>query len=321
MVESYQLGLTPNPDVMCNSAIKFGCFREYALDQLGADAMATGHYAQNGLGNFLEHANWGKPRLLTAVDEKKDQTLFLSRISGDALRKTMFPVGSLTKNQVKDIGKSIGLDWVCEKRSSRGICFVGKREFDDFIDSFVEPKRGRFIHAKTGEVLGEHCGAHYFTIGQRSRLSYSNKALFVIHKDMKTHDIYVAPGTHNLMLYSDSFTCKNHHFITEKDAASSPWDETSWQGHFRFQHQMPLLGCSVDRYSMFGHDLVSRVKLVRPRRALTPGQFAVFYDGNICLGNAVIDRIGPSMHDQHRSIRLESEMLGKPGVHVEAYAV
>lgn len=185
-IREYEEGLTPNPDVLCNRIIKFDLFYKSALETHGCDAIATGHYARSSFGSFLENYKPSEDvRLLEAADTFKDQTFFLSQVPQNALRKCMFPVGSLTKKQVKDIACQIGLSNIAKKTESTGLCFVGKRTFQSFIAEFIEDKPGHFVDIDTGKVLGEHKGIHHWTLGQRTRM-WGPKGYFVYKKDPQT---------------------------------------------------------------------------------------------------------------------------------------
>lgn len=289
LVEDYRAGLTPNPDILCNRHIKFGSFYKYATQVLKADAIATGHYARTSFGNFLE--NWtpdSNVKLLTSEDMTKDQTLFLSRVPQETLRRTMFPLGEMTKLQVRQTAVDHGLSWVSAKKSSKGICFIGFRQFSKFIEDYIEPKAGNFIDVDTEEIVGSHTGIHKWTLGQRCRISGKSTAYFVAKKLLDTHDILVAPGHDHPALYTKSFRADAPYWIAGNQSNKFHCGEYK----FRFQQLAPLMSCTLSV-----KDGVSSVTLETPQRALTPGQYAVFYRGNECLGSSRIISTEPSAYE------------------------
>ncbi|XP_041378075.1 mitochondrial tRNA-specific 2-thiouridylase 1-like [Gigantopelta aegis] len=291
MVKEYEQGFTPNPDVMCNKHIKFDAFFHHAIYKLGADAIATGHYARTSCGFHLDKVNYNEGvKLLTAVDSAKDQTLFLSQISQDALQRTIFPIGDLTKDVVKKIAVQAGLAKIAERKESMGICFIGSRNFSKFIEEYIEPTEGDFVHVETGKVVGKHKGTHYWTLGQRALIGGLSKAFFVVEVHPDTQEVIVAPGTDHPALFSQSFKTELAHWIHQPPAEFV----TSCKFHasFRYQHSHPLIGCTAEKTD--ADSLV--VFLDQPMRAVTPGQFAVFYQGNECLGSARITEGGPSFY-------------------------
>lgn len=286
LVEDYERGYTPNPDVMCNKFIKFGSFYKYARTNLGADAIATGHYAQNSLGNFLENFKHfekdQKAHLLRAVDLTKDQTLFLSDISQNALRRTMFPLGSMYKYHVRLLAKEMGMDKVSKKRDSVGICFIGNRRFTDFISKYIDDKPGVFIDVDSGKVVGEHQGVHHFTLGQRCRIGGSPQAYYVCRRDANTQVIYAASGRDHPSLYSRKIFISTPNWISYQPELQP---DKPFNCMFKFQHTEWTIPCSI---SMQNERQNLTVFLSIPTRAITPGQQAVFYKGNVCLGSAKI---------------------------------
>jgi tRNA-5-taurinomethyluridine 2-sulfurtransferase len=155
-IREYQEGFTPNPDILCNRIIKFDLFYKHAVENLGCDALATGHYAKTSFGSFLENFKKNDDvALLEAADTFKDQTFFLSQVPQEALRRCMFPIGSMEKLQVRKIAEKIGMHSIARKNESTGLCFVGKRSFQSFITDFIEDKPGHFVDIDTGEVIGK----------------------------------------------------------------------------------------------------------------------------------------------------------------------
>ncbi|XP_055912437.1 mitochondrial tRNA-specific 2-thiouridylase 1 [Eupeodes corollae] len=280
-LEDYQNGLTPNPDILCNRHIKFDHFYKYALEKLEFDAIAMGHYARTSFGPYLENYKPNKDvHLLQAKDSFKDQTFFLSNIRQKALRKTMFPIGEYTKGEIKSIAKNIGLHRVALKKESTGICFIGNRNFKDFIKEYIHSKPGDFIDIDTGKVVGHHEGFHQWTVGQRCRLHSYLKPYFVAAKDELTNSILVAYGTDHPALYSNLVYTQNPSWISSDPLK----DRNQFRCQFRFQHTKPLVDCTVEKLNDGG----LQVSLDKPLRALTPGQYGVLYLGTECLGCARI---------------------------------
>lgn len=232
-------------------------------------------------------------RLLCAADKHKDQTFFLSQMPQHALQRTMFPLGPLHKhNDVRRLATDAGLDRVARKRDSTGICFVGKRNFTEFIGDYIRDRPGAFQSHDTGAVLGEHSGFHHWTVGQRSRLEGNAKPLFVQRKCSETNVIFVVPGTDHPSLYTDWMYAGAPSWIDANPFDGD--DAVVMECEFRFQHTKPLVGCTVVQTNAKGRPGVM-IRLQQPLRAITPGQFAVFYRGNECLGSARIEIPGPSM--------------------------
>ncbi|XP_051684119.2 mitochondrial tRNA-specific 2-thiouridylase 1 isoform X1 [Oryctolagus cuniculus] len=312
-LNEYEKGRTPNPDIVCNRHIKFGCFLRYAVDNLGADAVATGHYARTSLedeevfqqkyikrpeGLFRNRFEVRNPvKLLQAADSFKDQTFFLSQVSQPALRRTIFPLGGLTKPFVKKIVAENRLHHVLQKKESMGICFVGKRNFEHFILQYLQPRPGKFISIEDNQVLGTHKGWFLYTLGQRAKISGLREPWFVVDKDGAKGDVFVAPRTDHPALYRDLLRTNRVHWIAEEPPAALVRDKMM-ECHFRFRHQMALASLSplVPCVLTLNQDGTVWVTAVKAVRALTPGQFAVFYKGDECLGSGKILRLGPSAY-------------------------
>ncbi|XP_042849486.1 mitochondrial tRNA-specific 2-thiouridylase 1 isoform X2 [Panthera tigris] len=265
-LSEYEKGRTPNPDIVCNKHIKFSCFFHYAVDNLAV-------------------------KLLQAADSFKDQTFFLSQVSQDALRRTLFPLGGLTKHFVKKIAAENRLHHVLQKKESMGICFVGKRNFENFILQYLQPRPGKFISIEDNRVLGTHKGWFLYTLGQRARIGGLREPWYVVEKDGTKGDVFVAPRTDHPALYRDLLRTSRVHWIAEEPPAALVRDKMM-ECHFRFRHQMALVPC-VLTLNQDGTVWVTAVKAVR---ALAPGQFAVFYKGDECLGSGKILRLGPSAY-------------------------
>ncbi|XP_058835350.1 mitochondrial tRNA-specific 2-thiouridylase 1 [Topomyia yanbarensis] len=286
----YNTGITPNPDILCNRHIKFNLFFKYAREKMGADAIATGHYAKTNFGPYLENYNDASHvHLLTGVDEIKDQTFFLSQISLDALRYTMFPIGGMTKTAVKRLAADVGLGWFAKKKESMGICFVGKRSFQDFIAEYIESKPGDFVDFNTGKVVGRHKGIHHWTVGQKAKIGGCLRPYYIFQKDVRNNIIYLASGIDNPLLITDMIYLENPVWINKPIEL----DHDIWRCQFRFQHTKPLVPCSIITTDGRGEKLF--VELDVPLTAITPGQYAVFYKDDECFGSARIVKPGPSM--------------------------
>ncbi|KAM3961480.1 LOW QUALITY PROTEIN: mitochondrial tRNA-specific 2-thiouridylase 1 [Aphomia sociella] len=282
LLKEYENGLTPNPDILCNRFIKFDRFFEHCRKNLEVDAIATGHYANTSFGPLLEqYSETEGVRLLQPADKHKDQTFFLSQVKQFSLRRCMFPIANLIKSQVRDLAKKEGLINVANKKDSTGICFIGKR-FQDFIEEYIETKKGSFIDIDTGQIVGEHGGLHKWTVGQRCCLANWKDAYFV--KDLQTNNIYVVAGTKHPALWNNlCFTNKPHWIHSEPTELSS---NGVLDCFFRFQHTKPLVPCRVVNNSV-GLTIILGNNL----RALTEGQYGVLYKDNECLGSAKIKNV------------------------------
>jgi len=273
-------GRTPNPDVLCNREIKFGICFEHAR-RLGADWFATGHYARVG-----RNAS-GQPVLLRAIDRDKDQTYFLHSVTRDALERTMFPLGELTKRDVRSIARDRGLA-VHEKRDSTGICFIGERPFAKFLSEYL-PARPGDIETTDGERIGHHRGLMYYTIGQRQGLEIGGVRgtrelpWYVAAKDLARNALIVVQDTHHDLLMSTTFSTAPATWIS----GAPPWSGLSCSVKVRYRQADQPCTLSVLAEGR------CRVRTRETQRAVTPGQSAVFYDGDLCLGGGVIDTVVP----------------------------
>jgi len=264
MLEGFKAGFTPNPDIMCNQEIKFKLFLETALDD-GADMIATGHYAKSQGG-----------KLLVASDSNKDQTYFLHRVPASAFRKTIFPLGSLTKPEVRKLAKKYKLV-TADKKESMGICFVGKVGIKDFLRQYVKEKPGRIIDQK-GSVVGEHDGALFYTIGQRHGLEVGGGLPFyVVGKDMKKNEVYVTTDLQDERLWSNKIKFTSVHWINGQPRGNNLKARTRHRGKL-----IPVKKLNMLSKSQWQADLDEDV------RAVTPGQSIVFYSGDVCLGGGIV---------------------------------
>lgn len=258
---------------MCNKEIKFKAFLEHA-ESLGADFVATGHYAQvKQVGDEIE--------LLRGVDNNKDQTYFLNQLSQEQLQKVMFPLGGMEKSEVREIATKAGLA-TANKKDSTGICFIGERNFKQFLSEYLPAQPGK-MQTLNGEVLGKHDGLMYYTIGQRHGLGIGGdgEPWFVVGKDLTENILFVEQGFHHETLYSDSLIATDISFTT--NAAKPKTIECT--AKFRYRQTDTKVTVHLR------DDNTAEVVFAEPVRAITPGQAVVFYDGDICLGGGTIDTV------------------------------
>ena len=281
-LSEYRAGRTPNPDVLCNREIKFGAFSDYAR-RLGGDFVATGHYARTLRAG-------GETRLLKAIDRDKDQSYFLHAVTVEALSGTLFPLGGLLKSEVRRIAREAGLP-VAGKKDSTGICFIGERPFREFLSTWIAASPGPIRNAD-GRLLGEHHGLVHYTIGQRQGLGIggrrdaSDGPWYVAGKDLAKNTLIVVQGEHPL-LYSEGFEAGGAHWISGMPAELL---DGPLSCRVKVRYRQPDRNCRVARD--VGGRL--RVEFAEPQRAVAPGQYAVFYQDERCLGGAVIERISGS---------------------------
>ena len=274
-IEEYEKGRTPNPDIMCNKYIKFAAFKHHA-EQFKPDYIAMGHYAR------IEHGE--PPKLLRGKDTNKDQTYFLSQLSAEQLNNVLFPVGDLEKSEVRRLAKDHGLP-TAKKKDSTGICFIGEREFNQFLNNYLPAKPGDIV-ALDGSVLGQHTGLMHYTIGQRKGLGiggsekYGNEPWFVIGKSLKDNVLFVGQGFHHEQLYSDHCILEDVNIIDPNLSI----DNLSCTAKFRYRQADQTINIKV-----IDHDV--HVFFKKPVRAVTPGQACVFYDGEVCLGGGTIKTV------------------------------
>jgi len=263
MIEEYKLGRTPNPDIMCNQEVKFKLFLETALED-GADMIATGHYA------CVEDG-----RLKLALDANKDQTYFLYRVSEAALRKTLFPLGEFTKPVVRDMAKARGL-FTAVKKDSQGICFVGQIGIRDFLSQYVEQKAGLIVDKQTGQILGQHDGAIFFTLGQRHGLDLGGGLpYYVVGKDMEKNEVYVTTNLNDDNLWKQTISLIAPHWINE---APEPGDY-----QIRVRHRAPLTTATLTHYQG-----AYTLHVDDAERAVTAGQSVVLYRDGVCIGGGIV---------------------------------
>ncbi len=272
-IDKVRRGLTPNPDVMCNKLIKFGCFER----QVGKDFdfTATGHYATTVRQN-------GKTWLGTALDSIKDQTDFLAQIDSLQVSKLMFPLGGLMKHEVRDIARNVGLP-SARRRDSQGICFLGKINYNDFVRRFLGEKEGKIVELEIGKVIGMHRGYWFHTIGQRKGLGLSGGPWFVVRKDIAENVIYVSHGYDTDKQYGYRFFMQDFHFITE-----NPWGDIKGEipVTFKIRHTPEFLKGRLLQEEGSGYRVISENRL----QGIAPGQFGVIYDedSRLCIGSGEI---------------------------------
>ena len=273
-IEEYSKGRTPNPDILCNKHIKFKAFLDYAFS-IGADYIATGHYAQ------VKHGE-NNSVLLKGKDQNKDQTYFLCQLNQHQLSKTLFPVGELTKQEVRQIAKDLKLS-IADKKDSTGICFIGERDFREFLKNYIPAKSGKIVDITTSKQLGEHQGIMYYTIGQRKGLNIGGpgQAWFVIGKEYEKNILYVAQGDQNDWLLSDSALIEDINLVSGK----IPKEPIDCNAKFRYRQKDNAV--TVE----FINETSAMVYFKQPIKAVTPGQACVFYDGDICLGGGTIEKV------------------------------
>jgi len=276
-LDEYKRGRTPNPDVMCNREIKFGELLAKVMD-LGADYIATGHYARVAFRD-------GEYKLLRGADTNKDQTYFLNALGQSQLSKTMFPIGHLTKPQVREIAERAGLA-TAKKKDSTGICFIGERNFREFLQNYL-PARPGDIETVDGDVIGRHDGLMYYTLGQRQGLGIgggfgkTGQPWFVVDKDLERNVLIVAEGSDHPRLYSTRLIATDVNWVSDRKPAQ-PFACTA-----KFRYRQPDQGVTV--HLREGNTV--EVVFDQPQKAVTPGQAVVFYQGEECLGGGTIDQI------------------------------
>ena len=265
-LDELKKGRTPNPDVMCNKYIKFDLFYQKAKE-LGADYIATGHYAKIVDG-----------KLHKASDKNKDQSYFLAYVNKDVFKDVIFPLQDIEKPEVRKIAEEYDLI-TAKKKDSTGICFIGERNFTKFLKNYLPNQKGKIVNIETNEVIGEHNGLMYYTIGQRKGLGLggADSKIFVVKKDLEKNILYVATGNENKYLYSKRAIVKEFNFLTE-----DRYTECSCK--FRYRQQDIL--CKV-KYL----DNNSIEVTYENAKAVTPGQFCVLYKDDLCLGGGIIDKV------------------------------
>lgn len=265
-LDELKKGRTPNPDVMCNKYIKFDLFYKKAKE-LGADYIATGHYAKIIDG-----------KLYKATDKNKDQSYFLAYVNKDIFKEVLFPLQDIEKPEVRKIANKYNLI-TAKKKDSTGICFIGERNFTKFLKNYLPNQKGKIVDIETKEVLGEHMGLMYYTIGQRKGLNLggSSDKIFVVEKDLDNNILYVCSGDENKYLYSNRAIIKDFNFLT---------DERFTDCSCKFRYRQQDIACTV-KYM----DNNKIEVLYNNAKSVTPGQFCVLYKDDMCLGGGIIDEV------------------------------
>lgn len=283
-LREYQAGRTPNPDVLCNSEIKFRCFLDHAL-QMGAERIATGHYAQV---RAWDNDGRSEYQLLKAEDGTKDQSYFLYRLTQAQLAKTMFPLATLYKREVRRIAAEAGLH-VAGKKDSTGICFIGERPFREFLMRYLPTRPGEIRALDDGRVLGEHQGLMYHTIGQRKGLliggirgnqdeAGEHEAWYVAAKDIDANVLYVVQGHDHPALLRDRLVAADLNWIAGRDP------HTHWVYTAKPRYRTPDQPCEIEHIA----DGRAEIAFAQPQWAITPGQSVVIYESKVCLGGGII---------------------------------
>lgn len=275
-LSEYEKGRTPNPDILCNKYIKFDSFFEYAMKQ-GFDKVATGHYASN-----KEEEN-GFTYLTRAKDQNKDQTYFLCQVEKSKVAKTIFPLANLEKPEIRKIASELNLESVATKKDSTGICFIGERNFRQFLSNYLPSKDGDIVDVNTGKVIARHVGVLYYTIGQRKGLNIDHEKgpWFVVGKDVVKNILYVCRTDQRDLLYSDSCVVKEINWIL------SSLDEIPTKCTCKFRYRQKDQDIEIKRLD----DTSVLVKYPQTIASVTEGQEAVFYDGDKCIGGGVIEEV------------------------------
>ncbi|MCT7716038.1 MAG: tRNA 2-thiouridine(34) synthase MnmA [Lactobacillus iners] len=277
-LSEYKRGRTPNPDIMCNKEIKFKSFLDFAM-KLDADYIAMGHYAKT-----VTDEN-GIVHMMRPKDGNKDQTYFLSQVTQEQLKKAIFPLADLSKPQVRMIAEQAGLA-TAKKKDSTGICFIGERNFKNFLSEFL-PAMGGNIVTSDGRIVGKHSGLMYYTIGQRSGLGLGGNQSscapwFVVGKNLQKNELIVEQGYDSELLYASSLDASEVSFFT-----GLPSNDTTIHCTAKFRYRQPDVAVTVN-YNKDNNTV--HVEFDELARAVTPGQAIVFYDGEECLGGAIIDK-------------------------------
>lgn len=274
-LDEYAKGRTPNPDILCNKHIKFKAFLDYAKS-IDASYIATGHYAR------VEHHEGQDSIMLRGVDNNKDQTYFLCQLNQSQLQASLFPIGDMTKPEVRQLAEDLNIP-VAHKKDSTGICFIGERDFREFLKNYIPAKNGKMVNIANNKVVGEHQGIMYYTIGQRKGLNIGGpgEAWFVVGKEYENNILYVCQGDSNQWLMSEGALITDVNWIP----SIKPDKEYDCSAKFRYRQK------DNDVSIHFVDDHTIYVTFKKPVKAVTPGQAAVFYQGDVCLGGGTIDKV------------------------------
>ena len=278
-LDEFHAGRTPNPDILCNKEIKFRAFLEHALT-LGADCIATGHYARSD-------RYQGRTRLLRGADSNKDQSYFLHALNQYQLSHAMFPIGEYDKPAIRELARSNDLR-THDKKDSTGICFIGERRFNTFLEKYLPAKPGNIISVE-GETIGTHNGLMYYTLGQRKGLGIGGlkesqeEPWYVVRKELENNNLIVAQGHDHPTMFHNTLECNQLNWVSEIE----PDHETSKSLTAKIRYRQPDQSCSLHKIDDSHYKVVFDDK----QRAITPGQSVVFYDDMACLGGGVIEKM------------------------------
>jgi tRNA-specific 2-thiouridylase len=275
-LEEYKAGRTPNPDIMCNKEIKFKAFLDYAIE-LGADFIATGHYVRN------RQLDSGEFQLLKGLDNNKDQSYFLYALNQKQIGSALFPVGELEKPEVRRIAEENGFR-NARKKDSTGICFIGERNFKNFLEQYLPAQPGK-MQTPEGKIVGEHQGLMFYTLGQRQGLGIggtktgSEEPWYVLDKDLQNNILIVGQGHNHPLLFKEKLTARQLTWANEQ-APTTPLNCTA-----KTRYRQSDQACTIEKIE----GGVAYVTFAQAQRAVTPGQSVVFYLGEVCLGGGIID--------------------------------
>lgn len=280
-LDEYKKGRTPNPDVMCNKEIKFRAFLDYAM-KIGADYVATGHYAR--IIHKMQNDGTIKSTMLRGIDDNKDQTYFLCQLNQDQLEKVLFPIGEYTKPEIREIAEKYNLA-TAKKKDSTGICFIGERNFNEFLSKYLPATAGNIVDTK-GNIVGKHHGLMYYTIGQRKGIGLGSpkdgngQPWFVVDKDLEKNELIVTQGD-NSVLYSKGLIATDFNFINPTEV-SFPLKCT-----VKFRYRQNDSKATINKINANEYEII----FDEPQKAVTLGQIVVAYNGEECLGGGIIDKV------------------------------
>lgn len=276
-IEEYEHGRTPNPDILCNKYIKFDSFLKFALDN-GFEKIAMGHYAKRVFKN-------GHYYLMKCADTNKDQTYFLSQINEYQIERSLFPLGDIKKDEVRKIAHELGLESVMDKKDSTGVCFIGERNFKEFLQNYIPAQKGNIIDIDTGKIIGTHRGVYYYTIGQHKGLGIGGisgetaSGWFIVKKDAKKNVLYVTRGDTQKYLMSNKCIVRKLNFINDREVFPQ-------EVGVKFRYRQPDHPALIDKK---GDEIIVTYDYFK---AVTPGQEAVFYNKDgIMIGSGTIDEV------------------------------
>lgn len=276
-LEEFKKSRTPNPDILCNKYIKFDAFLKYAQKNLQPDYIAMGHYARINYNPITKQY-----QLLKGIDDNKDQSYFLCQLTQKQLKYSLFPLGNKTKTEVRELAKIYNLP-TATKKDSTGICFIGNRNFQTFLTNYLPANPGKIVDINTKTTIGNHNGVYYYTLGQRKGINLSGMKVpyFVVEKDVTNNILYVANDNENKWLMNSDCTVKSLNWINNSTL------KNSLKCNAKFRYRQSDVAVIIN---FINNDEI-KVEFSEKIRAITPGQTAVFYDGDICLGGGVIDQI------------------------------